>query len=265
MKKKEIYKILDDIAALSLAEDWDNSGVQVDAGNEDISSVLCTLELNDAVIGEAEEKGVQLIISHHPLMLEGIRSLDAENVPSRYVLRLAAAGISCFSLHTCFDVAAGGMNDYLAEYIGLRNITASLEQIQGVPQSRLLRTGDIHEPMKLSAYAVYLRGRLNSGPGFRVCGDPDSMIRRVCVCAGAGSGFWREALESGAELYVSGDIKHHDAAAAAECGLAIIDTTHAGTEFLFAPNIASQLRARVAELDIFEAESRVNPFSFQLL
>jgi len=263
MKFTDICRVLDEIAPLRLAEDWDNSGVQLYSGNGDISRILCAMEINDAVIDEAERKGAGLIVTHHPLLLDGIRNFSVSDVPSRYILRLAKLGISAYAAHTCFDVADGGINDYLAKLIGLENVRKACPLKAEDPDTMLFRIGEVQMPCKLSEYAEFLKTRLSKSPGLRVCGDPERIIRKVCVCGGSGGSYWREALAEGADLYITGELKHHDAGPALDSGLCLIDATHAGTECWFTENMAEKLRRSLGdEVLVLESESEINPFKF---
>ncbi len=265
MKKQEIYRIIDEAAPLKYAEDWDNCGVQIDVGGEEVNTVLCAMEINDAVINEAVEKKAELIVTHHPLIFDGLKNLDQKDIPARYVIRLVQAGISVLSAHTCFDVADGGINDCLADLLGLENVSKACEMIPGVPETMLFRVGDLPEPMKLRDCAVYVRSRLPWSPGLRIAGDPEKIIKKVCVCGGSGGSYWNEALETGADLYVTGEIKHHDAGPASDSGLAVIEASHAATECSFAGKMADILRQAAAEgLTVLETESCVEPFAFSI-
>ena len=261
MKKKDIYRIIDEISPLKYAEGWDNCGVQTDVGPEDAERILCALEINDAVIDEAIEKDIDLIVTHHPLIFEGLKSLDEAAIPSRYVIRLIKAGISVFSVHTCFDVADGGINDCLAEKLGLLNVRKVCPLIPGEEKSMLLRIGELEENMDLKSFAGYVSKKLEIPAGVRVAGDPERIVRSVCVCGGSGSEYWKEAMDAGADVFVSGEVKHHDAAPAVDSGFAVICATHAGTEKWFAENMAAQLKERIGDgAEVIISESESDPF-----
>lgn len=264
MNREELYDILNSIAPPEYAESWDNCGRQVELADSEINRILLAMEINHAVIDEAAALGAELIITHHPLVVDPIKNFTHDEVPGAYVLRLAREGISLFSMHTNFDCADGGINDYIAELIGLTNIMKSARIVPEMDEALLLRTGDLEEPVTLSDFARELRNLLPNGPGLRVAGEPDKMIYRVSVCGGGGSGYWTEALYAGADLFISGDIKHHDAAGALASGLAVIDATHAATEVQFGENLAEKLMAYELPLEIFVSEVDINPFTFQI-
>lgn len=120
MKAQEIYKVIEQIAPLYLAEDWDNSGLQIGSYNRDINKVLLTLDVTKEVIQEAIEKDVQLIVSHHPFIFNGIKSLCIDNGKGELVAQLIKNNISVYSAHTNLDSAKLGLNHYIANQLGIK-------------------------------------------------------------------------------------------------------------------------------------------------
>ncbi len=119
---KEIIKVLEAFAPPYLAESWDNVGLMVGHTGSDVQKVLCALDLNQEVVDEAIHLGATCIVTHHPFLFKPIRSIDLETVQGQIIEKLIRHGISVYSMHTNYDITEGGLNDYLAEQLGLKNI-----------------------------------------------------------------------------------------------------------------------------------------------
>ncbi|MBQ8589184.1 MAG: Nif3-like dinuclear metal center hexameric protein [Firmicutes bacterium] len=255
MTMEQIGALLNEIAPLELQEQWDNSGVQIDVGRPYIQKVLVCLEITRDVVAEAIDHDVDLIVTHHPLLFRGVKKIDRSTPVGEYLLELIFTGISVYSSHTSFDTALGGNNDDLASRLGLRDV----EDLEGV----LGRTGYLPKPMALKALALQLDEALDHPGGIKVAGDPETVVEKVGLCTGAAGEFYREALAQGCQVYISGDVKHHEAQEARESGLCLIDAGHFGTEQIFVENMASQLREKCnGQLTVIESKVNVNPYDF---
>lgn len=259
MKLEELTQVIEEIAPIHTQESWDNSGIQIAAGPLNICKVLTSLEITDSVIEEADEEGVDLIITHHPLIFGGINSIDYHDTIGSYIVKLLNLGISVYSCHTPFDKADGGNNDFLAELIGL-------EQVTGFPDgkdiNKIGRMGQLPEPVTLVAMLDLLTEKLNMDPEqIRAVGRPDSLITTVGICTGAGADLMQLAAECGCQLFITGDLKYHDAQNAKALGLSVIDAGHYGTEKSFAENFAAKLREKTEEkIEILPSNVDIDPF-----
>jgi dinuclear metal center YbgI/SA1388 family protein len=120
MKIKEIVERIDNIIPLKLAQDWDNVGLLIGDPNKDVKNILLTIDITKAVISEAKKQKAELIISYHPVIWDGLKIITTD-CPTDIVYDLIRSGIAVFSIHTALDVVTGGVNDGLAEIIGIRN------------------------------------------------------------------------------------------------------------------------------------------------
>ena len=118
MEKELFLNVLNDIAPLSLQEEWDNSGVQIAFGDREISRVLVALEVTKDVIREAKREHCDFILCHHPLLFHPVKCIEPEFTVGAYILELIRAEIGVYAAHTCFDKAPGGNNDYLMKALG---------------------------------------------------------------------------------------------------------------------------------------------------
>ena len=255
MKKSDLLKTLDKIAPVSLAEEWDNCGMQVDLGKTEINRVYVALEVTQDVIRAAKEAGADMIIAHHPILFSyiAITHLRAGNVNEKNLIDLVKNDIEVYSSHTCFDAAARGNNDYIARLLGLEKIRTFAGQIA--------RMGRLKEPVTLGEFEKSVSEKLGSPIGMTAHGDPRKLIRNVAVCTGYGGEMWEEALKEGADLFVSGEFKHHEMSYMSQTDMAFITAGHAATEWIFVPNMAEQLdQMTLGELQIITSEDKQIPF-----
>ena len=126
LKVKDVYGWVDEIAPFDKAESWDNVGLLCGSMENEVQAIFCALELNDEVLDTAFEKGCSLIVTHHPILFGGRKNLCEDTAEGRLLCRLVRAHMNLIAAHTNYDVAAGGVNDCLAEALGLTNVTGEM-------------------------------------------------------------------------------------------------------------------------------------------
>ena len=246
---KLIESVIEEKAPLEIQEDWDNSGWQVRL-KTDFSKILLALEIRSDVIEEAVTKGCDLIITHHPLIfgalsqvvgLEGIdfssgEEVDGNNITANMLIDLIQEGISVYSTHTPFDKCAGGNNDYLGNMLQIDRFRTA-EDGEGY-----VRVGEYFESVTLDEIMDRASRQLGvDRKFFRYAGDTDISIKRVCWVSGAGSEFMVSAITENCDLYITGDLKYHDAQKAHELGINVLDLGHYATENIFRRAMSSIL------------------------
>ena len=257
----ELLAEIEEIAPRELEQDRDNSGMQVNMGNKEVNRVLVTLEITKNVIEEAKRKNVDFIITHHPLMFNKIDVIDNNNFTGNYIIDLIKLGISVYSAHTTFDDAFGGNNEYMADLIGLTRVRRFKDKRPFIKENIIGRMGNFREPCTLEDACKIVEEALNTSGEIRAVGDPFKMIRTVGLCTGAGGVTMEAAIRNGCDLFITGDVRHHEAQMARETGLCLIDAGHYGTEKIFAENFAKKLKKNVgSKIEIIESEINVNPF-----
>ncbi|MGE5545083.1 MAG: Nif3-like dinuclear metal center hexameric protein, partial [Bacillota bacterium] len=122
VKTQTVFNKLEDLAPLSLAESWDNSGLQLGSKSQTVDAILVALDVDDLAINMALEVGANLIISHHPLFFKGVKTIDYESYQGRLIRRLISHDLTVYSAHTNLDLAPGGLSQFLALKLGLINI-----------------------------------------------------------------------------------------------------------------------------------------------
>jgi dinuclear metal center YbgI/SA1388 family protein len=247
----------------ALAESWDAVGLVCGDPAETVGSVLFAVDPTSAVVDEAIERGVDLVVTHHPLLLTAVHGVPADDPKGRVVHRLIRAGIGLFVAHTNADRAAGhGVNDALAAALGLAD-PAPLER-SDVPGVGLGRIGVPAEPLSLRAFAERVAAALPAtAGGVRVAGDPDREIRTVAVCGGSGGSLLPAAAAGGADVLVTSDLKHHAVSEALEeGGPALVDVAHFASEWPWLPRAAELLdRDLDGRVAVAVSDVRTDPWS----
>jgi dinuclear metal center YbgI/SA1388 family protein len=240
---REIYNLLDKIAPVSLQMDFDNAGFLVGEGERKVSRVLVSLDITEAVVEEALQKGAQLIVSHHPVIFQPVKRITDEDKAGRTLLALIRGGISAICMHTNLDAVQGGVNDKLAEAAGLE-ITGLLEQDgtdgNGAPYG-IGRTGNLKAgPTPLPAYAEQLKHNLGcNGLRFYDAGRP---VHSVAVGGGACGDMLADAMACGCDTFVTSDVKYDVFLEAQSMGMNLIDAGHYPTEDVITAPLVQWLR-----------------------
>jgi dinuclear metal center YbgI/SA1388 family protein len=364
----DLLGITNKIAPLGFAESWDNVGLQLGDPVRQVSRMMVALDPGTPAVEAAIEAGCQLLLTHHPFIFTPLKKISTTDEVGRLALLAAKSDLSIISLHTNLDIAAGGVNDLLAQRLGLQEaqplrITGGEEfakialfvphgfeerlldalspfmaplgnyrdcsfQGDGVgrfkplpgaqpfvgevgalhqePESRLEflvpserisaavaalikahpyeepafdiypvlnrgasrglgRIGTLAEATTAAEFAVLVKAAL-SATGVRLVGERGRRVKKVALCGGSGASLLHEAARKGADLFVTGDVKYHEAREAEALGLAIVDAGHFATEHPMVTGLAALLRealqAKRFEAEVIEYQGERDPFSF---
>ncbi len=251
MKLAEIITRLEQFCPSSFALDWDNSGLQAGNTQNPVDTVLLAVDCTSDVVEEAVARHAQLIVTHHPLVFDGIKSISDNDFIGKRIVRMLENRISCFSMHTNFDVL--GMADAAADELKLLDREVlEVTYEDDVSREGLGRIGKLPEYMMLSDAAAYVRDAFNV-PYVRVFGQPDTPVLTAAILPGSGSSQIDPALRSGADVIITGDITHHKGIDAVEKGIAVIDAGHYGIEKLFVPYMESYFKREMPDLRVIRA------------
>ena len=242
MNVQNVYDLIHTVAPFDTQMEGDNSGLLVGSPAQEITCILFALDVTEPVIDEAVAVGAELIVTHHPLMFSPVHSLTDETYEGRLIRRLVRENISLISAHTNLDQAPGGINDTLAAFCGLTEISGE----------GFFRAGLLPEAMTARAFADLLEKNLDTT--VRIMAPEDRMIRRVGLCSGGGSDEWIHAAKAGCDAFVSGEIRHHFALAMADAGIAAFECGHFATE---EPGLAALAEALQNSLNHVECNVRV--------
>ena len=255
MEINKIIEAIEMIAPLELVPDWDNSGVQINIGKKDIKKVLIALEITSGVINEAKEKEVDLIVVHHPLLFYPIKQIDKSTVLGSQIIDLINSNISVYATHMNFDLTEGGNIDDLVLKLKLKNVKKFAGDIIG-------SYGELSETVSFEELCQYVKTSFDISKVDTV-GSKSAIIKKVGLCCGAGFSVEtiEDAFKQGCDVFISGDVKHHEALYANERGICLIDAGHYGTEKFFVQNLSEKLNAAIGkEVEIIASEIDINPF-----
>ncbi|UCC98289.1 MAG: Nif3-like dinuclear metal center hexameric protein [Phycisphaerales bacterium] len=368
MKAKDIALKIDQMYPLGLAQDWDNVGLLVGDPQKAVRDILLTIDVTNDVVAEARRLNIDLILSYHPVIWDGLKKITAE-WPTRVVYELVRSGIAVFSIHTALDAAIGGVNDGLAEIVGIvegkpigdyvqspagdnyklvvfvpaESLAAVSNAVfaagagaignyshcgfgaQGtgtflpqegakpaigrkgrlqkvaeirfeaiVPEQSLAdviaamkkahpyetpafdifklydpqtpfglgRIGDLGRPMRLARILERVKD-VTGAKALGVIGQENRLVRRAAVCAGSCGPIINSVIAAGADLYVTGELKHHQALAAQEAGLTCICLSHTVSERFILKKIAKQLQKQLKGIKIRASKKDADPFKWK--
>ena len=254
------------------AQSWDRVGLVTGDPAQTVGLVHFAVDPTLAVGAEAVEAGADLLITHHPLLLRGVHSVATTTAKGALVTDLIVGDVALYCAHTNADSATPGVNTALAAACGLAvDEEGGVEPLSVSEGSPLGLVGDLREPISLADLARRLSSKLPAAAGgVRVAGDADREIRRVALLGGAGDSLFDEVRASGADVYVTSDLRHHPALEAREEARGgtpfLIDAGHFATEWLWleraADDLRSALAARGLQIDTFVSDIVTDPWSF---
>ena len=237
MKLKNVIQTLEQIAPLTLAEDWDNVGLLINPlRSKTIKKVLLTIDLTEAVADEAIAGKTDLIMTYHPILFRPANRLTADNAYDRTVMKLIQKNIAVYSPHTALDAVIGGVNDWLADGVGEGEVSV-LQPLANsdAGQGRLV---ELKKPMQLKT----LTGRIKKYLGLKnvriASPAEETPISTVALCAGAGMGAFKGVQ---ADCYLTGEMSHHNTLAATLSGSHVILCEHTNTERGYLPTFGKLL------------------------
>ncbi len=224
MKVKDIIKVIEDFAPLSIQEGWDNSGLCIGSPEDPVTSVLMGLDCTPELVDEAVACGADMIVTHHPLIFSGLKKISPEDKVGEAVMKAIKAGISIYAAHTNADKVIAGVSGAMARRLGLKDVTILDEDGDG---TGLGVVGNLPEPMSSQEALAFVKERF----GLKVLKSSrpiDGQVCRVALCGGSGGSLIKAARRSGAQLYISGDISYHNFFT--EDGFMIMDIGHYESE-----------------------------------
>lgn len=239
---KELYAYLNKRIPSSLSCDWDNDGLMCcPNGEKPAERVLVALDITERIVDYAVKNKFDVIISHHPLIFKKIGALNDDLCTSRKAIKLIQNGISAMSFHTRLDAVSGGVNDILANRLGL------IAPIPFGPSGEEMgRVGTLSAPMELSDFCKKIKSVLGSTAV--LAADAGKTVSKVAILGGDGKDFISEAMKTGADTYVSGRIGYNVMAEGAENGMNLIEAGHFFTEDIVCPHLEALVKELCPEI-----------------
>jgi len=368
MKIKDIAARIDEIIPLKLAQDWDNVGLLIGDSQKDVKNILLTIDITRDVVAEAKKLKTDLIIGYHPVIWDALKKITADG-PTGVVYDLIRSGIAVFAIHTALDSAVGGVNDGLAEIVGIVNgepigdyvanpagdnyklvvfvpaksaaevsnavfaagagaignyshcgfgaegtgtflphkgakpaigKRGKLEKVDEIRFETIVPAGKLNDvvaamkkvhPYEMPAFDVFklhdtelpfglgrigelarpmriaqIIEKIKKATGAKavgMVGDRNRLVRRAAVCAGTCGKIVNSVIAAEADLYLTGELKHHQALAAQEAGLTCICLSHTISERFILKKFARQLQKQIKTIEIRISRKDADPFKWK--
>ena len=242
---KEIIKVLEETYPKQAAAAWDNVGLLVGRTAKKVEKIYVALDATDEVIEAAAACGADMLITHHPMIFSPMKKITDEHFIGKRVVKLLQHDISYYAMHTNYD--AIGMADLAGKMLGMQN-TEVLCEDENVGQ-----VGEFAQSMTVEACCDMVKQRFQLA-AVKVFGDLDRLVKRVAICPGSGKHMAEYVLQKQAEVFITGDIDHHEGIDALAQGITIIDAGHYGLEHIFIEDIAAYLKQHLEHVEIVTAE-----------
>ena len=252
---------------LTGAEEWDAPGLVTGESKQKISRVLLTVDVTSEIVEEAVDGGFDLVLAHHPFLLRGTTNASEDTSKGSTLAKAIRANLAIYAAHTNADIVAAGVSDVLASALGVKNAKPLL--VTSNPEIGHGRSGSLAEPMQLGDFARLIAKVLPStATGVRVAGNYEQIVSKVAVSGGAGDSFIGAAQASGADVFVTADLRHHPTQDAKEHSLvanspmALIDVSHWASEWLWLDVAAEILSKEFSNIQFVVSHIRTDPWDF---
>ena len=250
-KAKDILRFIESIAPVELKMDWDNVGLLCGRSDKEVRTVLVALDPFPHVCDEAVEVGADLLVTHHPLIFEGLKAVTDKTTVGQAIMKLIGSDITAINAHTNLDCAEGGVNDTLAQQLGLTDISV-------IGSEHLLRAGNYEST--LPDFLEQVKARLGC-EGLRYV-DGGKPVSKVAVGGGSCGSELMEVIEAGCDTFVTADIKYNQFWDAKAYGINLIDAGHFHTENPVCAVLAEKIQAAFPETQVILAKNHVDCMKF---
>ncbi len=256
---QNICDFLDAFAPTRLAEEWDNVGLLVGDPSGVASKVMTCLTITPESVAEAIDQAADLIVTHHPLPFRPLQRLTTEQPSSRMLWELIRAGVSIYSPHTGFDSAASGINQSLAERIGLTQIKPLLARAGEPDGLGAGRIGNLAGE-KLSDLLKKIRQQFQL-ESIRFVGHSDANVSNVAIACGSGGSFLPAAIAAGCDTFVTGEATFHSCLEAKASHVSLVLMGHYGSERFAIEMLGEKIADQFPDLNVWASARESDPIS----
>lgn len=257
----EISRFLEAFAPSRLAEDWDNVGLLVGDAGQAVERVMTCLTITPASAAEAVRRKADLVITHHPLPFKPLKRLTTDSTPGRLLLDLIRCGIAVHSPHTAFDSAARGINQQLAEGLGLTEIRPLVAKPTEPDELGAGRYGVFGDRTTLAQVAVRLKRFLHVKQ-VQIVGDRARAIERIAVACGSAGSFLEPARKAACDLLITGETSFHTCLEAEASDIALLLPGHYASERFAVETLADVLSRDFPQLECWASQDERDPLAW---
>lgn len=243
MNIKNIIDLIEAAAPKELAYPWDNVGLLIGGTDKEVNKIMLTLDTDLRTVREAVDKECDMIISHHPIMFGGIKRIDFDTPEGEMINLLIKNDIAVYAAHTNMDAAEMGINSVLARLFELSDVKVLEECID----TGIGRYGNLKSEISFAELCSLTKQVLNT-PCVRASGDMSRKIKKLAVASGSCAEYIENAVQSGCDAIITGDLKYHETIDGTEKGICIIDAGHYPTEIIVKDIFAELLKDTDTEL-----------------
>jgi dinuclear metal center YbgI/SA1388 family protein len=265
VKLSDLLSVFETLWPQSGADEWDQVGLASGSLDQQVDKVLFCVDPTLAVLQEAKAKKCQLVVSHHPLLLEGVHTVAEGELKGDILSYAITNSIALFSAHTNADIVTGGVSDVLASKIGIKNSAPLVLTSKDAGHGRI---GTLDEPVTVGELAQRIQDILPATHApIRVAGNANKKVSRIAVVGGSGASFLPDAINARAECFVTSDLKHHvslDAVSDEAIDICLIDVSHFAAESLWLAPAAAELTKLVSGVEFVVSEILTDPWSLTL-
>ncbi len=252
---KDIMKVIETIYPKHAALEWDNVGLLVGRTEKEVNTIYVALDATDEVIDDAISCGADMLITHHPLIFSPLKTITDEHFVGGRVVKLLQHDISYYAMHTNYDVLA--MSKNAGDILGLNEMEV-LEVTNEETRDGIGRIGFLSKEMSIKEVCQLVKETFNLDV-VKVFGNLNQKVQRVAISPGSGKHMSEIAVKKGAEVFVTGDIDHHEGIDAVEQELVIVNAGHYGLEHIFVHDMAEFIKEKFLGIWVVESEER-QPF-----
>ena len=252
MKAREIADIIEAFAPVETAADWDNTGFCIGSPDTDVKAVLVGFDCTPALVAEAVERGANMIVTHHPLIFRGVKKISPETFLGSVITEAIKHDIVVYAAHTNADKATSGVNALMADRLGLTGREVLSEDGFGL-------TGYLPHPMSAQEFIAFVKKQF-SLKVVRTSAPIDVPIEKVALCSGSGGSLLEEALCSGAQAYICGDLSYHQFFT--EKGFMVLDIGHFESEIDIVEKLISVLSEKNSTFAVLCTNNDYNPIHY---
>ena len=252
MNAREVADIIEQFAPLEQAASWDNSGFCIGSPDTEVRGILVGFDCTPALVREAVARGANMIVTHHPLIFHGIKKISEDTFLGEVITLAVKNDIVVYAAHTNADKAGGGVNDLMADRLGLRDRRVLSEDGFGL-------VGMLEAPMPAADFIAFVKKQF-SLKCLRASRPISTAVRKVALCSGSGGSMLAEALASGADAYICGDLTYHQFFA--EKGIMLLDIGHFESEIDIVDKLISVLEEKISTFAVLRTKEDYNPIHY---
>lgn len=240
MKAKQIIEIIEKHYPLSLQEEWDKCGLQIGDQNQDVQKIMIALNADQDTLNEAIEKGCQMLITHHPFLLDDIVNIDKQDYMGHFIYQAIQNHVVVYSSHTALDRVS--MNKWLLEELDVSHIQSG--------QDGITHYASLKQPMDMHEFIDYIREKYKLSH-FKYAGQV-KQVKKIAICGGSGADFLSDYYGR-VDAYITGDTKYRHAKNAVDHHILLVDVNH-HIENIMVSKLKQQLEKEV-DVEIIEGTS----------